>query len=168
MVPLLRPLQGVLGEVLRAAAELRDGRQLEHGHGLGEDAHGLLADLLLLGLAAGVEAGPPEFRSLAASARVGVRRAAVLVAPANEKEDGDGFTFRNKEMGECEKWLGKKGDFFLSLSVASVRCEGSAFSRGSKHFFSPQIVFLIVGHFNAKCQRKACLFSPMEALQRSV
>ena len=96
MVALFRALQRVLGKVLGTAAELRDGCQLEDGHGLGEDADGLLPDLLLLGLAAGVEAGPPEFRSLAASsaaARVCVRRAAVLVASAGEKEDGVSFTF---------------------------------------------------------------------------
>ena len=95
MVPLFRALQRVLGKVLGTAAELRDGCQLEDGHGLGEDADGLLPDLLLLGLAC-VEAGPPEFRSLAASsaaARVCVRRAAVLVASAGEKEDGVSFTF---------------------------------------------------------------------------
>ena len=73
MVPLLRPLERVLGEVFVVcgpAAKLRDCGQLKHCHRLLQDAHSLLVDLLLLGLAAGVEAG--DRRAAAARGAVAV------------------------------------------------------------------------------------------------
>ena len=60
VVSFVCPFERVLGEVFvvgGAAAKLGDGRQLEHGHGLLDDAHRLLVDLVLLGLGATPEAG---------------------------------------------------------------------------------------------------------------
>ena len=50
MIPFWRVLQGVLVEVLRAAAELRQRRQLQYGHRPLQDGDRLLVDPLLFGL----------------------------------------------------------------------------------------------------------------------
>ena len=85
MISFVSPLERVLIELIcasgRSASELRNGGQLQHRHGLLQDADGALTDLLLFRFGAVAEAGVRRrhcgFRF---GVRFGVRGAVVFAA----------------------------------------------------------------------------------------